>query len=55
MANSPNTTVSTFGTPLLHPGWDKFARYALRSRPMFRRFTEIAPVMPTNKIGRAHV
>lgn len=48
MANDPDTSVGTFGDPLLHPGWDYKARWELRSRPMFRRYSEIRPGMPTN-------
>lgn len=48
MANSPVTTVSTAGAPLLHPAWDRESHWALRSRPLFRRFSEIQPGMPTN-------
>jgi N4-gp56 family major capsid protein len=48
MANSPNTSVSTFGAPLLHPAWDKALHWALRSKPLFRRFSDVKPMQPTN-------
>ena len=49
MANSPNTSVSAFGAPLLHPGWDKAARFELRSKPLFRQFVSVRVQDPTNK------
>lgn len=48
MPNSPVTTVSTFGAPLLHPAWDQFARFDLRSRPLFRQWVTVRPENPTN-------
>jgi hypothetical protein len=49
MANSPNTSVSAFGAPLLHPGWDRAARFELRSKPLFRQFVSVRVQDPTNK------
>jgi N4-gp56 family major capsid protein len=49
MANSVNQTGSAFGQPLLHPAWDRFARWALRTKPIFRQFVDVQQVDPTNK------
>lgn len=48
MANSPVTSTSTFGAPLLHPAWDRVARFDLRSRPLFRQWITVRPQSVTN-------
>lgn len=46
--NPTNTSTSTFGAPVLHPAWDKYARWALRAKPIFRQFVDVTDVAPTN-------
>lgn len=48
MANSPVTSTSTFGAPLLHPAWARVAYFDLRSRPLFRQWVDVAPADITN-------
>jgi N4-gp56 family major capsid protein len=49
VSNPVNTTTSAFGQPVLHPAWDKYARWALRSQPLFRQFVDITERNPTNR------
>ena len=49
MANFVNSSKTDFGSRLLHPGWDKRARFELRSRPLFRQFVTERIEDPTNR------
>lgn len=48
MANAVNTTTSNFGAGHLHPAWDKEVHWQLRTKPLFRQFSEVRASSPTN-------
>lgn len=48
MANSPATSYSVFGDPLVIPAYDKLARWELHTKPLFRQFADIRVVDPTH-------